>query len=192
MPFGLAETERSARIHVPNGRYEYASLSRADELTDVFDDLKFTTHECRFLSLDGFLETTDGIEADFWKIDTEGAELFVLQGAARHFEAGARPLILAEVYAPWQRRCGYGPWEFFAPLLELGYRFLFLCPGGLVDHAPCESAPFPSEFENGSNVLAYVPGRHDDRIQDLADLRLGTGRALRTTHGPFPNRIDTP
>ena len=37
--------------------------------------------------------------ADLWKIDVEGAELFVLRGASQHFADGGRPLIVAEAYA---------------------------------------------------------------------------------------------
>src|SRR5262249_53281832 len=120
--------------------------------------------------------------------DIEGAELFALRGASGHFAAGHRPLIVAEVYAPWEQRCGYGPWEFFAPLLDLGYRFLFLCQGGLVEHLPSEAAPFPPEFDQSYNVVAYVPGRHAERIESLARLRIGTGQAMRVARGLYPNR----
>jgi hypothetical protein len=145
-------------------------------------------YECRFLSLDEFLRSSDQLVADFFKVDVEGAELFVLRGASQHFAAGNRPLIVTEAYAPWQERCGYSSWEFFAPLLGLGYRFIFLCPGGLLDHLPSESAPFPPEFEHGYNVVAYVPGRHAERIRGLERLRLGTGQAMCVAPGVFPNR----
>ena len=150
--------------------------------------MRIARYECRFMSLDGFLRSKDGLVADFWKIDVEGAELFVLNGASQHFAAGNRPLILAEVYAPWEQRSGYGPWEFLALLLGLGYRFLFLCRGGLIEHSPSESAPFPPEFEHGYNVVAYVPERHAERIQGLERLRFGTGQAMHVAQGPYPNR----
>jgi FkbM family methyltransferase len=188
MPFGLAEEEKTAVIHVPDGRFEFASLARPDELAKVFPDIEIARYECHFMTLDGFLRLSDGLVADFWKLDIEGAELFALRGAAEHFAAGHRPLMVAEVYAPWQQRCGYGPWEFFAPLLGLGYRFLFLCPGGLVEHLPSESAPFPPQFGDSYNVVAYVPERHAERIRNLARLRIGTGQALRVAHGLYPNR----
>jgi FkbM family methyltransferase len=188
MPFGLAEEEKTAVIHVPDGRFEFGSMARPDELADVFPDMTIARYECRFLSLDGFARCGGGLAADFWKIDVEGAELFALRGAAQHFAAGHRPLIVAEVYAPWQRRCGYGPWEVLDLLLGLGYQFLFLCPGGLIEHLPTESAPFPPEFEQGYNVVAYVPGRHAERIGSLARLRFGTGQALPVARGLYPNR----
>ena len=188
MPFGLAETEKTAVIHVPDGRFEFASLAQPDELAEVFPEMKIARYDCRFMSLDGFLRSADGLVADFWKIDVEGAELSVLRGAAEHFAAGHRPLIVAEAYAPWQQRCGYGPWEFFSPLLGLGYRFFFLCPGGLLEHVPSVSAPFPLEFEDAYNVVAYVPERHAERIRGLERLRLGTGQAMRVVGGVYSNR----
>ena len=188
MPFGLAEEDKAATIHVPDGRFEFATLVQPDELTRLYPQMRLAQYDCRFLSLDGFLRTKDRLVADFWKLDVEGAELLVLRGASEHFAAGHRPLIAAEVYAPWQQRFGYSPWEFFAPLLSWGYRFFFLCPGGLIDHLPSESAPFPAEFEHGYNVLAHVPERHAERMRGLKRLRFGTGRALTVARGLYPNR----
>jgi FkbM family methyltransferase len=136
MSFGLAEEEKTAIIHVPDGRFEFSSLGRLDGLTDVFPSMRVARYEYRFLTLDGFLGSCDGLVADVWKLDVEGAELFVLRGAAEHFAAGHRPLIVVEAYAPWQHRCGYGPWDLFSLLLDLGYRFRFLCPGGLIEYFP--------------------------------------------------------
>ena len=109
MPFGLAEEEKTAIIHVPDGRFESGSLARPDESGPLDPAGKIARYECRFMSLDGFLRSRDGLVADIWKIDVEGAELFVLRGASQHFAAGNRPLIVAEVYAPWEHRLGYGP-----------------------------------------------------------------------------------
>jgi len=192
MPFGLAEEEKTAVVHVPDGRFEFGSLGRLDGLEDVFPGMEVAGYECRFMSLDGFLRCDGGLIPDLCKIDVEGAELFVLRGAARHFAAGHRPLIVSEAYAPWQKRCGYGPWDFFAFLLDLGYRFLFLCPGGLIEHLPSESAPFPPEFEQGYNIVAFIPTRHAERIRDLEPLNFGTGRAMRVARGVYPNRISGP
>ncbi|MHB1561504.1 MAG: FkbM family methyltransferase [Isosphaeraceae bacterium] len=185
MPFGLAESEKTAIIHVADGRFEGGSLAKPE----VSAPGRVDRYECRFLSVDAFLRDRADLAADFWKVDVEGAELFVLRGATEHFAAGHRPMIVAEVYAPWERRFGSGPWDFLGPLAELGYRFFFLCPGGLVDHQPSATSPFPPEFEHGYNVVAYVPCHHDGRIERLGALRLGTGRALRVGRGPHPNRV---
>jgi hypothetical protein len=151
-------------------------------------EVKIDRYECRFVSLDGFLRANAGLVADFWKIDLEGAELFVLRGASQHFAAGHKPLIAAKAYAPCEERFGYGPWEFFGPLVGFAYRFLLLCPGGLIEHLPTESAPFPPEFEPGYNVVACVCGQHAERIRSLERLRFGRGHALRVGRGPYSNR----
>jgi hypothetical protein len=187
-PFGLAEGERTAIAHVPDGRFECGSLAAPDELAEGSPDMKIARYERRFMSVDGFLRSSDGLVADIWKTDGAGAELFVLRGASQHGAAGHRPLILTEVYAPWEERHGYGPWEFFALLLDCGYRFLFLCRGGLIEHFPLESTPFPPEFVHGCNVVAYVPGRHAERIAFLDRLRSGTGQPMRVRGGRYPNR----
>jgi FkbM family methyltransferase len=188
MPFGLAETEQTAVIHVPGDRFEFGSLAGPDKLAEAFPDMTIAQYECHFMSLDAFQRSSDGLVADFWKIDVEGAELSVLRGAAEYFAAGNRPLIVSEVYAPWQERFGYGPWDFFAPLIDLGYRFLFLCRGGLIEHTPSELSPFPVEFENGYNVVAYVPDRHAKRMEGLERLRFGRGRAMPVGRAVYPNR----
>ena len=150
--------------------------------------MKIARYECRFLSLDGFLRANDGLVADFWKMDVEGAELFVLRGAAAALRGRSPTVDRRRGVCALGERSGYGPWEFFAPLIDLGYRFLFLCRSGLIEHFPAESAPFPAEFEDGYNVVAYVPERHAERIRGLERLRFGTGQAMRVAGGVYPNR----
>jgi len=189
VPFGLAECEKTANLNVPHGDFGMGSLAQPEAWGRVHPRSELSQYECRFISLDGFLRSKQGLEADFWKIDVEGAELYVLRGASQHFAGGNRPLILAEVYAPWEEAFGYGPWEFISLLLDLGYRFLFLCPGGLMEHSPSESSPFPKEFEHGYMALAYVPERHSERIRGLERLRFGTGKALYFERAIYPNRL---
>jgi len=72
-----------------------------------------------------------------------------------------------------EKAFGYQPWEPLSLLLDLGYRFLFACPGGLVDHLPTEAMPFPKEFEMGYNVIAYHPPRDQERKEGLRRLMAG-------------------
>ena len=51
------------------------------------------------MPFDGFLRSKNRPVADFWRIDVEGAELFVLRAASQHFAAGRRSMIFAEVHA---------------------------------------------------------------------------------------------
>ena len=44
------EQEKTAIVHVPDGRFEFASLAQPDELAQVFPEMKIARYECRFMS----------------------------------------------------------------------------------------------------------------------------------------------
>src|SRR3972149_2356797 len=83
---------------------------------------------------------------------------------------------------------GSRPWNPFPWLLELGYRFLFACPNGLVDYLPTEAEPFPPEYEMGYNVLAYSPAAHAERVDGAKQLRAGAlTKLMPMAPPPRPN-----
>ena len=122
------------------------------------------------------------------KIDVEGAELLVLQGA-RHLVSTAQPLMLIEVFAPWEASFGYTPWEVLSMLRGWGYQFFFACPEGLVEYEPTAEKPFPESFKDGYNVVAWVPGKHADRLSTLRKLAAGSPGVLAMGKPPVPNVI---
>src|SRR5262249_2593612 len=89
------------------------------------------------------------------------------------FNNGFRPLMLMELFAPWQKSFRYGPWDVLSYLSALGYRFLFACPSGLVEHQPTRQEPFPPAYEDGYNVVAFTPDKHAARIQHTRHLMSG-------------------
>ena len=96
--------------------------------------------------------------------------------------------MLMEIFAPWEEGFGYTPWEPLSLLARHGYRFLFACPAGLVEHEPTAAEPFPPAFEDGYNVIAYDPVRHASRLSRLNSLRPG-GQVLPMPRAPQKNRI---
>ncbi len=74
--------------------------------------------ECR--TLDAIAEQQNGLSVDFMKIDTEGCEWFVLQGAKKLIRE-QMPSILLEYYEPNTRQFGYDPAEILKLLRSLGY-----------------------------------------------------------------------
>jgi len=190
VPAGLADAERNASIQVPNDQFAMGSMARPDDWGKAQVDSEIISYPARFLTLDSFLVSTHLTPPDIMKIDVEGAELLVLRGAVETFSRGARPLILIEIFAPWEQAFGYQPWEPLSWLGERGYRLLFACPNGLIEHTPSLSKPFPSEYEQGYNVLAFVPEQHSDRVEPLKSLKTGGAiRPLPMAPCPRPNKI---
>jgi hypothetical protein len=190
LPYGLAESEKTATMQIPNGLFEMASLAEAEPWTEAQQGARLIESDCAFLSIDAFMEGRQFRAPHFVKIDVEGAELLVLRGASRFFAGGHRPLMLIELFAPWERAFGYEPWDVLSLLSALRYRFLFACPEGLVEHEPVRTDPFPREFERGYNVVAFVGDTHRDRLRSLNPLRIGgSGNRLPMPPPPQANRM---
>lgn len=127
--------------------------------------VRIQSYQADFITLDRFMKVCCAIVPDFVKIDVEGAELLVLQGAKDFFAAGHRPLMLLEIFAPWEKAFHYQPWAPLSLLLSYGYEILFICPVGAVKHRPTLEQPFPVEYEAGYNIIAYQPQLHQSRIK---------------------------
>ena len=184
MPFGLADVERNASIQVPDNNFGVGSMAHASSWIQAQPGAAMTSYECRFLTLDGFLQSFKPRIPDFMKIDVEGAELFVLKGARQFFDNGNRPLMLIEVFAPWEKAFNYGPWEVFRLLGGWGYRFLFVCPNGLVEYDPSAAKPFPPDYKQAYNVLAFCPEKHKERISNVEGLRVKGGQRILSMPPP--------
>jgi FkbM family methyltransferase len=188
-PYGLAESEKQTDINVPKGLFGMGSMAPRENWSKIQETHQIDTYDCRFIPLDSFISQEKQVPPDFIKIDVEGAELYVLRGAAELLNR-YRPLMLIEVFAPWERAFGYGPWEVFTFLMEYGYKFLFACPEGLVMYAPSQTSPFPSQYISGYNVVAFNANHHRDRVRSLDPLLLGAGtRILAMPPPPCPNRL---
>ena len=166
-PYGLAESEKQAAINVPKGLFGMGSMAPRENWSRVQDTHQIDSYECRFITLDSLILQKKQVPPDFIKIDVEGAELYVLRGATELLKR-YRPLMLIEVFSPWERAFDYGPWEVFTFLMEYRYKFLFACPEGLVVYAPSRARPFPSQYTSGYNVVAFNANHHRDRVQPRA------------------------
>ena len=167
MPMGISDKAGVATITIPGEFWYRGSLAPSSRWKSAQEVSAGYQFECDFTTLDAFLRTGAFPKPEFLKIDVEGAELLVLAGAQASFKSGFRPLILMELFAPWESAFGYGPWDVLSVLTSLGYRILFTCPEGLIEHQPSETAPFPPEYERGYNIVAYLPQLHGGRVRRL-------------------------
>jgi FkbM family methyltransferase len=101
-PYGLAELEKQADINVPKGLFGMGSMAPRENWSRVQETHQIDSYNCRFIPLDSLIWQKKQIPPDFIKIDVEGAELYVLRGASEILKR-YRPLMLIEVFAPWER-----------------------------------------------------------------------------------------
>jgi FkbM family methyltransferase len=115
-------------------------------------------------TLDRWLDENALERLDFIKLDVEGGELSVLQGAERLFERRPRPVILAEVQdirtLPW----GYRAREIITLLSGKGYRWFSISADGSL--LPLDE-PLPERFDG--NYVAW-PQEQSAKVADLVFL----------------------
>jgi FkbM family methyltransferase len=189
VPAALSNAPGSSTIQIPAETSQLASIAGADAWGEAQPGANIRSQPITLITLDEFLYSSGLPDPAFLKIDVEGAEWLVLQGASRTIER-VRPLMVIEVFAPWERAFGYGPYTPLSWLVERGYNLLFVSPQGLVAHTPTPTAPFPPQYELGYNVIAYQPTLHNARVDALEDLRYPSSQVLAMTPPPRPNRIE--
>jgi FkbM family methyltransferase len=200
--WGLSNQSQSAAIHVPisdyGAEFGVGSMANPEEWSHAQDHwrvnqsaVKMQRYQAEFITLDQFLQVSCATVPDFIKIDVEGAELLVLQGAKDFFAAGHRPLMLMELFAPWEKAFHYQPWTPLSLLMSYGYEILFICPEGVVAYHPRMEQPFPAEYVAGYNIIAYQPQQHQSRIDRLKSIRANNPnkQVKFMAPGPCPNHI---
>jgi hypothetical protein len=145
------------------------------------------TQSALFTTLDEIVATGHLRPPTLLKIDVEGAEMLVFQGAGDVLRR-MRPAIHVEIFAPWLRRFSLSPWDVLRSLQECGYEFWFACPGGLVKHTPTQEQSYPEAYVGGYNVICADPSRHQKVVARLAAIEQGASGILPLHPPPMPNR----
>lgn len=116
------------------------------------------TVEVDIVSLDDFIQENGISAVDFIKMDVEGAELSVLQGASRLLSSSVRPWILAEIYdlrtEPW----GYPAREILEFLEQKGFHWFQPIGQG-------ELRPADRMLDSYDQNLVAVPSERMSAIQ---------------------------
>lgn len=109
----------------------------------------------RLETLDHYMEMAGIGHPDLIKLDVEGAELQVFEGATKVLQSRTRPIVMCEVFdirtAPW----GYRASTIYQFLAGLDFQwFSFMSSGGLIS--------YPDREEHHANLLAVPEERLDD------------------------------
>jgi FkbM family methyltransferase len=190
VPFGAAEIDKIAEITLPDGKHGEATLAPVQSMASSNSSPGHVSLSARFVRLDGFAAASRLGIPNFAKIDVEGAEKFVIEGASEWLVSANPPAMLIELFAPWERMFNYTPWEVLRLLKAAGYTFFFQCPEGLVRHDPTEATPFPDLYKRGYNVVVVSEEKHPGAFGSLQKLLVGSGTSILPMYpAPLPNVI---
>jgi FkbM family methyltransferase len=130
---GVADRVRCERLAVgerPGTLRMTATLNTGNYLLPGGKAAAAGTEEVEVTTVDAYAAAHALPRVDGIKCDVEGAELFVLRGAAACLERD-RPWLLLEVAEHLTRRQGYAPGEIAAELSARGYRWFVVEGGGV-------------------------------------------------------------
>jgi FkbM family methyltransferase len=125
----LGEKESTAELHIAED-----TLTGLNSLKPPVGTSRTTLVRVQVARLDDWLKSRSVAQVDFIKMDVEGGELAVLQGAPNLLQRQPRPVILAEVQDIRTKPWGYRAKEILEFLSPRGYRwFEITIDGSLAD-----------------------------------------------------------
>lgn len=155
-PFGLLERERTETVHLPSG-------TNTDATASIFSSNPGeNTVECRFRSGMEYMQENGISHIDFLKIDTEGAEQYVLNGFIDMIRDHKITMMQCE-YNRWALRAKFTLRDFYDLLVPHGYRIGKLRGDGV------EFKAFDWDDDNlfGPNIVACHES-HPDLMRAVA------------------------
>jgi hypothetical protein len=125
----LSDQNGTATIYLP-GTDDGQSSLRTHTSGSWSETADIKSYNIQTISLDTYAVEHNIERLDFIKIDTEGAELLVINGAANIIERH-HPILYAEIFNDWSQDFHYSSADLVARLLTLGYRSFYLIGQGI-------------------------------------------------------------
>lgn len=136
-----ADKAGEAEFYVVDGVRDWGNSLRPPNVAEPMRGMRVTT--CR---LDDAVAERGIEKVDFIKLDTEGAELAVLEGAQRLLQLTPRPLILAEVQDVRTRPWGYEARRIMQKLSGWNYRWFSVGEAGELYAASPDAEEYDGNF----------------------------------------------
>ena len=137
----VADKAGEAELHVVDGYRDWGNSLRPPSVPEPVHSVHVNT--CR---LDDALAERAIRNVDFIKLDAEGAELAVLQGAQRLLHRAPRPVILAEVQDVRTRPWGYEAREIVQKLGQWNYRWFSVADTGELYPASADAEEYDGNY----------------------------------------------
>ncbi len=143
--------------------HRFAGLDCGHTSIATLDRTDYRTLECPAQTVDAYAEA-HGIEGfALAKLDVEGAELQILQGAARLLSSPSPPMWILEINTETAQSCGYHPRDVLRLLRSHGYSFYRPAQGSLI--RAIRGLEKCDEVHHGQNILCAVEAVHGDRLR---------------------------
>lgn len=137
----LGAAAETGDLHVVLGTDSGCNSLRPPEVSQPTDVLPVAVER-----LDDVLKARGIDQVDFIKLDVEGAELSVLQGASELLRRSLRPVILSEVQDLRTKPWGYRAKEILTHLRDANFTWFRLLDGGSVESLDLGSQTFDGNF----------------------------------------------
>jgi FkbM family methyltransferase len=158
MECALGNRAGTADLFLGDGSQDWCNSLRPVGATDAEHSVRVPLRR-----LDDMLAELGIKEVDFLKMDVEGAELSLLQGAPNLLGCAPRPAILAEVQdvrtLPW----GYLSRDIVNFLAMLNYKWFAIAPGGRLEPISCGQDSYDA------NLVALPAERTEEFLALLAE-----------------------
>ncbi|MGB2622838.1 MAG: FkbM family methyltransferase [Candidatus Acidiferrum sp.] len=161
-PCALGAESGEADLFQVDGAMDWGNSLRPPAVTEPTRRVRVNVR-----TLDEVLEERGIGQVDFIKLDAEGGELAVLQGARKLLRTALRPAILAEVEDIRTRPWGYAACEIARLLARWNYRWFALSDIGTLYPAS------PDEDACDANLVALP----DERVEEFQTLVDASGEA---------------
>lgn len=152
-PIALGSEPKQAELFVANGYATGCNCLRSRE-----DELQGHREPVAVHTLDEYSIAHSIQDVDLLKIDIEGGELDVFQGASNFLRQRPRPIILCEIIDQLARRWGYEPRESVNYLTDLGFQWFDILANGRL-------CPMPGERTAYNGDYVAIP---DEKLQTAA------------------------
>jgi len=139
--FALGAEAGKGELHVVQGTESGCNSLRPPKVAQPVAPLTVSVQR-----LDDFLKDRGFPQVDFIKLDVEGAELSVLQGAQELLLRRPRPKILAEIEDIRTRQWGYDANRIVRYLTELGYEWFKLRADGTTQKISADRETYDGNF----------------------------------------------
>jgi len=160
----LGNTEKIVELHIftnlPEGHHSIATFDNNED--------EYESFPCRMTMLDSYLSENEIGEVNFVKMDIEGAEMMMLEGANKLFNQKRPPIWEIEMALDTTRGFDYLPNDLIEYMRrKADYEFYVIDETNFGLHRIEGFSP----DDKGANVLCFPNGYYPDR---LAQLRLKT------------------